>query len=49
VNEEGRAFTRKLSKIAKYFDNVSLVSIEFHRHLYICHGLQMKIKGKSHS
>jgi hypothetical protein len=46
VNEEGRAFTRKLSKIAKNFGNVSLVSIEFHRHLCTCHGLQMNIKGK---
>ena len=46
VNEEGRAFTRKLSKIAKNFDNVSLVSIEFHGHSYTCHGLQMNIKGK---
>jgi hypothetical protein len=46
VNEEDRAFTRELSKIAKNFDNVSLVSIEFHKHLFTCHGLQMNIKGK---
>jgi hypothetical protein len=36
VNEEGSVFARKLSKIAKNFENVSLVSIE----------LQMSIKGK---
>ena len=46
MNEEDKAFTRELSKIAKNFDNVSLVSIEFHRHLFTCHGLQMNIKGK---
>ena len=45
-NEEGRAFTRKLNKLVKNFDNVSLLSIEFHRRLYTYHGLQMNIKGK---
>jgi hypothetical protein len=46
VNEDGSAFTRKLSKITKNLDNVSLASIEFHRHLFTCHGLQMNIKRK---
>jgi len=34
VNEEGKTYYRKLSKITKNFDNVSLMSVVYERDIY---------------
>jgi predicted nucleotide-binding protein (sugar kinase/HSP70/actin superfamily) len=46
ANEEVRAFNRKLSKIAKRFENISVVNVKSQRHLFTRYGLHMNITGK---
>jgi lysophospholipase L1-like esterase len=45
-DEEVRALNRKLSKIAKRFENISIVNVESQRHLFTRNGLHMNITGK---
>jgi hypothetical protein len=46
VNEEVRAFNRKLNKIAKHFGKASVVNVESQRYLFTRHGLHINTKGK---
>jgi hypothetical protein len=46
ANEEVRVFNRKISKIVKRFENISVVNVKSQRHLFTCCGLHMNIKGK---
>jgi hypothetical protein len=46
VNKEVRAFNRKLSRITKAFENISIVNVKSQSHLFTHYGLHMNIKGK---
>jgi lysophospholipase L1-like esterase len=46
INEEGRRYNRKLSKIINKFENALLINAVSDRHLFTNHGLHINVKGK---
>jgi len=46
INKEIQVFNRKLHKISKVRDNVSIIDINFHRNDFTQHGLHLNTVGK---